>query len=186
MTGNDAAAAVLRASGLGGVSIHPVPGRLTDHYDPRSRTLNLSQDVGQAATVAALGLAGPRGRPRDPGRPALPADAHPPDARAGGAVRPVAVVPAGADRPRGGRNRARDDRLDPVLRGGSVPADHAPGRVRRLEAGAGRAGLAGAARTERGRRRARGAERGGAHLRRGVRGLARSAHLLLPAIAALT
>jgi uncharacterized protein len=57
MTGNDAAAAVLRSSGLEGVSIHPVAGRLTDHYDPRSRTLNLSQDVGQAATVAALGVA---------------------------------------------------------------------------------------------------------------------------------
>jgi Zn-dependent membrane protease YugP len=57
MTGNDAAAAVLRASGLEGVSIHPVSGRLTDHYDPRTRTLNLSQDVGQAATVAALGVA---------------------------------------------------------------------------------------------------------------------------------
>jgi Zn-dependent membrane protease YugP len=57
MTGNDAAAAVLRASGLDGVSIHPVPGRLTDHYDPRSRTLNLSQDVGLAATVAAVGVA---------------------------------------------------------------------------------------------------------------------------------
>jgi uncharacterized protein len=57
LTGNDAAAAVLRASGLEGVSIQPVPGRLTDHYDPRTRTLNLSQDVGRAATVAALGVA---------------------------------------------------------------------------------------------------------------------------------
>lgn len=57
MTGNDAAAAVLSASGLSDVSIHPVEGRLTDHYDPRSRTLNLSQDVGQASSVAALGVA---------------------------------------------------------------------------------------------------------------------------------
>jgi Zn-dependent membrane protease YugP len=57
MTGADAAAAVLRTSGLSDVSIRPVEGSLTDHYDPRSRTLNLSPDVGQAATVAALGVA---------------------------------------------------------------------------------------------------------------------------------
>src|SRR5512144_100777 len=57
MTGAQAGAAVLQASGLQGVSIRPVPGRLTDHYDPRSRTLNLSEDVGQASTVAAVGVA---------------------------------------------------------------------------------------------------------------------------------
>jgi uncharacterized protein len=57
LTGAQAAAAVLSASGLSGVSIRPVSGRLSDHYDPRSRTLNLSEDVGQAATVAALGVA---------------------------------------------------------------------------------------------------------------------------------
>jgi Zn-dependent membrane protease YugP len=57
MTGAQAAASVLSASGISGVSIRPVAGRLSDHYDPRSRTLNLSEDVGQAATVAALGVA---------------------------------------------------------------------------------------------------------------------------------
>jgi len=57
MTGAQAGAAVLRASGLPGVSIRAVAGRLSDHYDPRSKTLNLSQDVGQAATVAAVGVA---------------------------------------------------------------------------------------------------------------------------------
>lgn len=57
MTGNDAAAAVLSSSGLDGVTIRPVEGRLTDHYDPRSRTLNLSHDVGEASTIAALGVA---------------------------------------------------------------------------------------------------------------------------------
>ena len=57
MSGEDAAAAVLRASGLGGVGIERIGGRLSDHYDPRSRTLRLSQDVGQAHTVAALGVA---------------------------------------------------------------------------------------------------------------------------------
>ncbi len=57
LTGADAAAAVLRESGLQGLQIRPVAGRLSDHYDPRSKTLNLSADVGQAATVAALGVA---------------------------------------------------------------------------------------------------------------------------------
>src|SRR3954454_5593136 len=57
MTGAQAAESVLRVSGLSGVSIRPVAGKLSDHYDPRSRTLNLSEDVGQAATVAALGAA---------------------------------------------------------------------------------------------------------------------------------
>jgi uncharacterized protein len=57
MTGAQAATSVLQSSGLDSVSIRPVSGRLSDHYDPRSRTLNLSQDVGQAATVAAVGVA---------------------------------------------------------------------------------------------------------------------------------
>src|ERR687886_2904628 len=57
MTGAQAAAEVVRASGLPDVEIRAVEGRLSDHYDPRSRTLNLSADVGQAATVAALGVA---------------------------------------------------------------------------------------------------------------------------------
>jgi Zn-dependent membrane protease YugP len=57
MTGADAAAAVLRYSGLPGLSINPVEGHLTDHYDPRNKTLNLSQEVGQASSVAAIGVA---------------------------------------------------------------------------------------------------------------------------------
>jgi uncharacterized protein len=57
MTGAEAAAAVLRSSGLPDLDIKPVAGRLTDHYDPRNRTLNLSQDVGQASSLAALGVA---------------------------------------------------------------------------------------------------------------------------------
>ncbi len=57
LTGAQAAEAVVRYSGLDGVTVRPVPGQLTDHYDPRSRTLNLSESVFQAATVAALGVA---------------------------------------------------------------------------------------------------------------------------------
>jgi Zn-dependent membrane protease YugP len=57
MNGADAAAAVLRASGLPGLSINPIEGQLTDHYDPRNKTLNLSADVGQSHSVAAIGVA---------------------------------------------------------------------------------------------------------------------------------
>jgi Zn-dependent membrane protease YugP len=57
LTGAQAAAAVIRSSGLPDVEIRAVEGRLTDHYDPRNRTLNLSPDVGQASSVAALGVA---------------------------------------------------------------------------------------------------------------------------------
>ena len=57
MTGAQAAEAVVRYSGLDGVTIRPIAGHLTDHYDPRTRTLNLSESVGQAPTVAALGVA---------------------------------------------------------------------------------------------------------------------------------
>jgi uncharacterized protein len=57
MTGAQAADAVLRDSGVQGVGIRPVAGELSDHYDPRSKTLNLSENVGGAATVAALGVA---------------------------------------------------------------------------------------------------------------------------------
>ena len=57
LNGAQAAAAVLRSSGLPDLQIRPVPGHLTDHYDPRNRTLNLSEDVGQASSLAALGVA---------------------------------------------------------------------------------------------------------------------------------
>src|SRR3954465_19028 len=57
MTGAKAAAAVGGAWGLPDVEIRAVEGRLSDHYDPRNRTLNLSADVGAASTVAALGVA---------------------------------------------------------------------------------------------------------------------------------
>jgi uncharacterized protein len=57
VTGAQAAETVLRNEGVQGVGIRPVPGQLSDHYDPRSKTLNLSEDVGVAASVAAVGVA---------------------------------------------------------------------------------------------------------------------------------
>ena len=57
MTGAQAAAAVLSSSGLPNLQIRPIEGQLSDHYDPRNRTLNLSADVGSASSLAALGVA---------------------------------------------------------------------------------------------------------------------------------
>ncbi|MBO9534634.1 MAG: zinc metallopeptidase [Solirubrobacteraceae bacterium] len=57
ISGADAAAAVLQASGLPKLSIEPIDGHLTDHYDPRTKTLRLSADVGASSSIAALGVA---------------------------------------------------------------------------------------------------------------------------------
>jgi uncharacterized protein len=57
MTGAQAAAAVLQSSGLPNLQIRPIEGQLSDHYDPRNKTLNLSPDVGNASSLAALGVA---------------------------------------------------------------------------------------------------------------------------------
>lgn len=57
LTGAQAAQAVVESSGLSGVTINLIPGRLTDHYDPRNRTLNLSEPVGASSSISALGVA---------------------------------------------------------------------------------------------------------------------------------
>ena len=56
-TGREAAERVLQMNGVGGVRIGRVGGTLTDHYDPRSNSINLSQGVYDSATVAAIGVA---------------------------------------------------------------------------------------------------------------------------------
>lgn len=57
MTGADAAKRLLHAQGIYDVTIRQVAGNLTDHYDPRNKTLNLSQSVYGATSVAAIGVA---------------------------------------------------------------------------------------------------------------------------------
>jgi len=57
MTGAQAAARVLDAAGVNDVSIERVDGFLSDHYDPRSKTLRLSSDVYASPSVAAVGIA---------------------------------------------------------------------------------------------------------------------------------
>lgn len=57
LTGAEVAAAILRDNGISGVRIEPVAGELTDHYDPRSRTLRLSESVYSSRSLAAAGVA---------------------------------------------------------------------------------------------------------------------------------
>jgi Zn-dependent membrane protease YugP len=57
MTGAQAAQRLISAAGLYDVRIEAVPGNLTDHYDPRSKVLRLSQGVYQGASVASLAIA---------------------------------------------------------------------------------------------------------------------------------
>jgi Zn-dependent membrane protease YugP len=57
MTGAEAARYILDTRGLSEVPVEPVAGELTDHYDPRSRTLRLSDPVYRSTSVAALGIA---------------------------------------------------------------------------------------------------------------------------------
>lgn len=57
MTGAQAAQRVLRSAGIYDVRIQHVAGSLTDHYDPRNKTLNLSDSVYGSTSVAAIGVA---------------------------------------------------------------------------------------------------------------------------------
>ena len=57
MSGAQAAAAVLQTAGIPGLSIESIDGHLTDHYDPSTKTLRLSADVGATSSISALGVA---------------------------------------------------------------------------------------------------------------------------------
>ena len=56
-TGAQVATLMLQNAGIYDVSVQRVAGHLTDHYDPRTKTLRLSQSVYDSASVAALGVA---------------------------------------------------------------------------------------------------------------------------------
>jgi hypothetical protein len=57
MTGADVARSILQDNGIRDVTVESVRGNLTDHYDPRSRTLRLSEGVYSSASMAAVGVA---------------------------------------------------------------------------------------------------------------------------------
>src|SRR5512136_189447 len=57
LTGAEAAQRLISNGGLYGVRIEGINGKLTDHYDPRTKVLRLSQGVYQSNSVAALAIA---------------------------------------------------------------------------------------------------------------------------------
>lgn len=56
-TGYEATRRLIASSGLQGVKIQGTPGEMTDHYDPRDKTVYLSGGVANTASVAALAIA---------------------------------------------------------------------------------------------------------------------------------
>ncbi len=57
VTGAAAAEEILRRAGVHDVRVERVPGSLSDHFDPRTKTIRLSDSVYSAASVAAVGVA---------------------------------------------------------------------------------------------------------------------------------
>lgn len=57
ITGAQAAQRVLSANGVNGVRIERVSGKLTDHYDPKSNVIRLSDSVYDSTSTAAIGVA---------------------------------------------------------------------------------------------------------------------------------
>ena len=57
MTGAEAARQLLNSQGIYDFQIRQVAGILTDHYDPRTKTVNLSESVYGSTSVAAIGVA---------------------------------------------------------------------------------------------------------------------------------
>ena len=57
LTGAQAAQRVLSANGVGGVRIERISGNLTDHYDPKTNVIRLSDSVHDSTSVAAIGVA---------------------------------------------------------------------------------------------------------------------------------
>lgn len=57
MTGAEAAKRLLHSQGIYDVTVQAVRGNLTDHYDPRTKTVNLSEAVYSQTSVAAIGVA---------------------------------------------------------------------------------------------------------------------------------
>ncbi|MDD8048513.1 MAG: zinc metallopeptidase [Thomasclavelia sp.] len=57
MTGAMVARRILDSNGLNDIPVNAVRGRLTDHYDPRKRTINLSEGIYNNASIAAVAVA---------------------------------------------------------------------------------------------------------------------------------
>ncbi|MFV0394408.1 MAG: zinc metallopeptidase [Coprobacillaceae bacterium] len=56
-TGADIARRILSEQGINNVNVEHIRGNLTDHYDPRSKTVRLSENVYSAKSIAAISVA---------------------------------------------------------------------------------------------------------------------------------
>ena len=57
LTGADVARLMLQQNGITDVTVQSVEGQLTDHYNPQTRTVNLSEKVYDSASIAAVAVA---------------------------------------------------------------------------------------------------------------------------------
>lgn len=57
MTGAETARAILDANGLTNIKINKVSGKLTDHYDPKKKTINLSREIYEEDSIASVSVA---------------------------------------------------------------------------------------------------------------------------------
>lgn len=57
LSGKEIAERMLRDHGVGGVQVVSVPGRLSDHYNPLNKTVNLSPEVYNGRSIAAAAVA---------------------------------------------------------------------------------------------------------------------------------
>ena len=57
VTGAETARRILELNGIYDVSVERVSGNLTDHYDPKSKVLRLSDSVYASSSIAAIGVA---------------------------------------------------------------------------------------------------------------------------------
>lgn len=57
MTGAETAQRILHATGLYDVRVERVEGTLSDHYDPRTKVVRLSEAVYDSASIASIGVA---------------------------------------------------------------------------------------------------------------------------------
>jgi Zn-dependent membrane protease YugP len=96
MTGADVARAILDRSGLYDVRIEAYPGNLTDHYDPKTKVVRLSQSVYNSTSVSAIGVAahetGHAIQHRDEYRPLVLRSSLVPVANLGSSIGPAMAI----------------------------------------------------------------------------------------------
>ena len=57
LTGKEAARMMLDRNGLNYIKVRAISGKLSDHYDPRSKTVNLSNDIYNGTSIASISVA---------------------------------------------------------------------------------------------------------------------------------